>query len=186
MKGMQFKMVYNVVTLTKLFLEQAKMVSSFSEWYSYRAFITIVDVPPDTTRYLLILPLSYLYVYIATRTFDPSWSITVFLANFNFNLSRSYSYITRVLTSSISGWSVNVMPLLLLRRNFLSYFILKGIFYHTSPCQMDFLIDVICIVWVFLWERCPVETLLANIYESKLSTENIVERIIYNVYSLSA
>ena len=102
MKGMQFKMVYNVVTLTKLFLEQAKMVSSFSEWYSYRAFITIVDVPPDTTRYLLILPLSYLYVYIATRTFDPSWSITVFLANFNFNLSRSYSYITRVLTSSIS------------------------------------------------------------------------------------
>ena len=65
-------------------------------------------------------------------------------------------------------------------------FILKYIFDHTSPHQMELSRDIICIIWEFSCRCLPVENLLADVWESKISTENIGEGIRSNVYSLSA
>ena len=47
-------------------------------------------------------------------------------------------------------------------------FILKDIFYQTSPRQMRLLRDILWIIWEFLCQFCSEEKLLADICDSKI------------------
>ena len=147
------------------------MVSSLSERCSHQSLITSVNAPPDKTISLLILDLIEFYGSIFTSTFDPPKPITVFFLNVSLTLLQSDSHIASVLTSSIAGWIVKGTPFFGLWRNILSISILEYIFDQNSPCQIYFLRDVMWIIQGVSIRCCSVETLLADICESKISTE---------------
>ena len=143
-----------------------------------------MNAPPDPTISLVISYLIDLYGSIVTRAFDPSHPMTMFLTNCNLTLFQSDSHITCMLKSSMSEWIVKVTLFLGLWINFLSEFILENIFDQTYLLQMDFPNYIICIIWEFSCWRRPVETLLADICESKIPTESSGKGIRSNVYSL--
>ena len=143
-----------------------------------------MNTPPDPNMSLWILALSEFYEFIFTRAVNLLQPITVSLVNCNFALSHSDSYITSILTHSMYGWSMKGITFLELCINVLSAFVLKYIFDRTSPYQMELSKEVICIIWELSCRFHPVKTLLADICESKMSTENSGEGCIPNVYSL--
>ena len=160
------------------------MVSSFSEWSSRRASLTNTNAPPYPTRSLWISALSEFYGPIVTRYFDPLQPINLFFTNFNLTLSQSGSYITRMLTYYISAWSVKGTPLIRLRRKVFPDFIFKYILDQTPPRQMELSRDVIWIMWEVSCRRHPADTLLADICEPKISTENSAKGIVSYAYAL--
>ena len=161
-----------------------KNVSSFSEWSSRQASINSTNASLDLTISLWILASSEFFVFIVTGAFDPPQWITIFLTNYNLTLSQSDSYITRVLRYSICGWILKGTSFLGLWIKVLLTFILKYIFDKNSPHQMELRIDVIWIIWEFSFWHRPMETLLADICELKISTENSGKGSRSNVYSL--
>ena len=162
------------------------MVSLFSEWSSYWSFISSLYLPPDPTISLWISALSYLYGSIVTRAFDLSQPVTMFIKNCNLVLFQSDSYITHVLTSSISGWSVKGTPFLGLWRKVFFALILKYIFDQTSPLP-----NVVAkrLNLDHMGDFTPTPSCGNNFiwfWESYISTENSGEGSRSNVYSLGA
>ena len=139
-------------------LERPKMVSSFSKWSSHQVYIDSLDAPPYPIRSLWVTYLSELYVSIATRAFNMFQPITAILTNCNLTLYQSESYITCVLTSYISGWSLKSTSFPGLCRKVMLTFILKCILNWTSTRQMELYRDVICIMLDLSCQLHPAET----------------------------